>query len=103
MRQEKEFNEYYEAFKKLEPKEKFEIINDELKDLLVYLTKLNRTLNLDDRILINKEIINIEQSKDNMDDFVNSVFIYVHSIEESLATYMEAIYKIIYKESEDEK
>ena len=59
MRQEKEFNEYYEAFKKLEPKEKFEIINDELKDLLVYLTKLNRTLNLDDRILINKEIFKL--------------------------------------------
>lgn len=101
MREEKLFNDYYDSFKKLPIKEKMDLINTELKELLRYVVNLNKSLKLDDRILYNKEMFDVEYSKENIDLFINSLFIYIHSIEESLGIYMDAIYKVLYKESEE--
>lgn len=102
MRTEEAFDEYYEKFKYLPQEEKIKMIIEEYKQILSFLTKLNGQLNLDNRMLINKDMMNIELSKTNVDDFINSSFIYINSIKESFGIYVGFLSDLIYKENNKE-
>ena len=85
------FDKYIEAFKKLPLKEKKEITIKKIQKLLSYVDKLNETINNPNKILYNKEIQDIKKTNSTEDDFIEAVLVYIHSIEESLANYIDKI------------
>ncbi len=89
--EDKTFNNYIEAFKKLPIKEKKDITIIEIQKLLSFTEKLNKSTNNQNKILINKEIKDLKNENSTEDDFIEAVLVYIHSIEESLANYIDKI------------
>jgi 4-hydroxy-3-methylbut-2-enyl diphosphate reductase IspH len=58
-------------------------------------------LNLDEEILYNKAVLNVNSGSSTEDEFVDAVFVYLHSIEESLSEYFEGIVDNFYEEKEE--
>ena len=92
-----EFNKYVESYKKLPLQEKKEIINVEIKKLLAFIEKAKMDINLKEKILFNREILDLNKDIVSDDDFVEAMFVYVHSIQESLGEYFNEISKYLYK------
>lgn len=85
------FNAYIEKFKKLNLQDKKEITINEINRLLIFLDKLNREINENCKILLNREMAGIKKEGSTEDDFVEAVFVYINSIEEALANYVDNI------------
>ena len=82
-------NNYVETYKKLSLIEKKQIIEKEIKDTLALLVKLHEDHGKESDILFNKEILDVKDGISNEEDFVEAVFVYVLSIQEMLASYIE--------------
>lgn len=93
-----EFDEYVETFKKLPLLKKKELTIQEIKVLIALLSKLNQDLNVDDRILLNKEILDLQKDTQTEDDFVEAVFVYINIIKETLSDYLDVTTDILYEE-----
>ena len=93
-----EFDEYVETFKKLPLLKKKDLTIQEIKVLIALLCKLNKDLNVDDRILLNKEILDLQKDTQTEDDFVEAVFVYINIIKETLSNYLDVITDILYEE-----
>ena len=85
------FDKYIESFKKLPTKEKKEITIKEIQKLLSFTEKLNELINNPNKILINKELKDLQNENNTEDDFIEAVLVYIHSIEESLTNYIDKI------------
>lgn len=92
------FNEYVEVFKTLPLAAKKEETIKEMKMLIALLSKLKLDLNIEDNLLLNKEVLDIQKATATEDDFVEAVFVYVNTIKESLADYLEVTTNILYEE-----
>lgn len=90
------FNQYIECYKKMPLEVKKELVVKESKKILAFLEKLKSDFDIQGKILFNKEILDITKSSSE-EDFVEAMFVYIHSIEESLGEYIEIISKILYK------
>lgn len=102
MKEKKEFNEYIDAFKELPLQSKKEMTINEIKEILAALTKMKTDLQIEDEILFNREILDVNKVPVSEEDFVEAVFVYLHSIEESLGAYFEKIQDILYIDNEQE-
>lgn len=91
------FNEYVEAYKKLPLQEKKQIVNKEIKTLLAFVEKAKMDLKLEEKILFNREILDLNQENISDDDFVEAIFVYIHAIQESLGQYFNEVSKYLYK------
>lgn len=91
------FNQYVEAYKKLPLQEKKKIVNEEVKKLLAFIEKAKMDVNIKSEILFNREILDLNGDSVSDDDFVEGMFVYVHSIQESLGEYFNEIAKYLYK------
>ena len=89
--QDKDFNEYIESYKKLKLKDKQELIETELKKIIVLINTKNKELGLEESMLYNREILDTKKESVNNDDFAESVFVYINSIEELLADYINKV------------
>lgn len=100
MKQE-EFDKYINEFKKLPLKrKKIEVIN-ELKKFLAITIKLKQDLKIEKEILMNREVLDIKESMQE-EDFIEAVYVYLYSIEESLGDYLDTITNLIYEEDNNE-
>jgi len=97
MIEKEEFNKYVETYKKLPLQEKKEIVNAEVKKLLAFIEKAKMDVNAKEEILFNREILDLNQEVVSDDDFVEAMFVYIHSIQESLSEYFNAVSKYLYK------
>lgn len=93
----KEFNEYIESYKKLPLQIKKEKAHEEIKKLLAFIEKAKKDVNIDKEILLNREILDLNNEIVSDDDFVEAIFVYIHSIQESLGEYFNAVSKYLYK------
>lgn len=91
------FNEYVLAFKKMPLDKKKEMVNKEMKKTLAFIEKLKQDFNIKKDILFNREILDLNQKNVSDEDFVEAMFVYVYSIQESLALYFNEISKFLYK------
>lgn len=73
-------NEYLNAFKDLEDKDKVQIIKDELKQTLNFSRDINKHYGIDDDL---DEILN-----SNDDEYLDTIFLYVECIKESFSKYV---------------
>lgn len=97
MKQSETFNEYVELFKKMPLDKKKRLVNEEIKRLWGFLIKLNEDMGVKEKTLYNREILDLNKKEISDDDFVEAMFVYVHSIEESLGSFTCKIADIIYK------
>lgn len=97
MQENKMFNEYVEKYKLLPLQEKKNIVNKETKELLAFIEKAKKDININDEILFNREILDLNNDNISDDDFVEAMFVYIHAIRESLGKYFNEISKILYK------
>lgn len=97
MIQNEEFNKYVEAYKQLPLQKKKQIVNEETKKLLAFIEKANNDLKISDTILFNREILDLNQEEVSDDDFVEAMFVYIHSIREGIGRYFNEVSKTLYK------
>lgn len=80
----KEFNECIENYKKLNLKEKVQIAETEMKELMVALVEINIQKGYTPKVLYNKEI----RELDTFDNFVEATYVYINSLKELLGDYV---------------
>ena len=89
----KDFNEYVEKYKKLALKEKKELVESQFKELLVVIDSLNKRHGKDTKILYNRELQDLKNKNATEEDFVEAMFVYVHSVKELFASLMNVLDK----------
>lgn len=93
MKENEKFNQYVEDFTKLPLEKKKEIVNKQMKKVLAFIEKIKQDLNINSEILFNKEILDLNKKGATEDDFVEAMFVYAYSMQESLSVCSKAITK----------
>ena len=83
------FQEYMDFLK-----EKQNIILEQLKLLSSYTNNMCKTLNIPNEILLNKEMLDLNNTNYTEDDFAEAIITYISSIQESLNDYNIGLDKI---------
>ena len=86
-------NNFVEKYKKLSLVDKKIAIEKEIKETLALLEKLHEKLGKENDILFNKEVLDVKDGVSSEEDFVEAMFVYVLTIQESLASYVDLIDK----------
>ena len=87
------FNEYIEKYKNLSLEEKKENVEKEFQELLTVMDALCKRHGKNPKILYNREIEDLKKSYAPQDDFVEAMFVYVHSVKELFASLMDVLEK----------
>ena len=87
------FNEYIEKYKNLSLEEKKENVEKEFQELLTVMDALCKRYGKNPKILYNREIEDLKKSYATQDDFVEAMFVYVHSVKELFASLMDVLEK----------
>ena len=82
-----EFNNLVEAYKNLSTKEKQEEIIKLFKENVAIWEKLNNDINNNHNLLFNREIIDINKENYTTDDFLEAIFVYLHMLSDSTASF----------------
>ena len=82
-----DFNEYMEFFKSQPLKEKQIIVIEQLKMLMGLTNTMCKELNVDNEILLNKEIADLNKDNYTEDDFAEALIVYINSIQNSLCDF----------------
>lgn len=89
MREQEEFNDYVEKFKKLSLKRKKEVTIKEMKKVVGFISLLKEKFNIPEDILYNREILDTNSKKISEEDFVEAAFVYTYMIREAFAEYVD--------------
>ena len=81
------FEEYMNFFKSQTLNEKQTIILDQLKLLTTLTNKMCTELNVDNKMLINKELLDVNKENYTEDDFAEAIIVYINSIQNSLCDF----------------
>lgn len=92
-KEDNKFDNYVEKYKYLPLSEKKELVEKEIKELLVVLNSLNEKYGKKAAILFNKEILDIKKENATEDDFVEAMFVYSYSLKELIASLVENLSK----------
>lgn len=82
---EKVFREYIDEFKKLPLEERKKLTIDKIKNILVVIDEFIELEDLNNELLLTADVNKI----DSDDEFVNAIYVYMNTIQESLAIYLE--------------
>lgn len=93
----KEFNNLVEAYKNLSTKEKQDEIIKLFKENIAIWEKLNTDIKNNHNLLLNREIIDINKKNFTLDDFLEAIFVYLHMLSDSTASFAEKIANDFYK------
>lgn len=91
--QDSNFNEYVEKYKNLPLKEKKELVEQEMEELLVVLNALNEKYGDTPDVLYNREILDLKKEDATEADFVEAMFVYSYSIKELIASLINGLDK----------
>ncbi len=80
-----DFNELIVNFKKLSIINKKKLTISEIKNLIAVLSALNLQKNTNSKTLFNREIIDLNETNYEEEDFVEAIYVYIYAIKESLA------------------
>lgn len=87
IKQDKDFDNLMEAYKKLKLIDKQKIVENELKEILATFEKLFSEKQQQAYMIYNREIL--DTSKEHTeDDFSESIYVYINAIKECLANYI---------------
>ena len=85
------FDDYINKYQNLSLKEKKELVEQQIEELLVVLKALNEQRGKKPKILFNREILDLKREGATEDDFVEAMFVYSYSIKELLASFVESV------------
>lgn len=91
--QDNNFNEYVDKYKNLPLKEKKELVEREMEELLVVLNALNEKYGEEPNVLFNREILDLKKDEATEADFVEAMFVYSYSIKELIASLVDGLEK----------
>ena len=91
--QDDNFNEYVEKYKNLPLKEKKELVEKEMEEILVVLNALNEKFGDTPEVLFNREILDLKKEEATEADFVEAMFVYSYSIKELIASLVNGLEK----------
>lgn len=83
------FNEYIEKFKELPLERKKELTIEEVKKIIGFLVTLKKQVGLTENVMLNKEVLDVNGNNISEEDFVEAMYVYMHTMEEALAEYIE--------------
>lgn len=87
------FDNYVEKYKNLPLKEKKDLVEKQIEELLVVLNASNERYGNNPKILFNREILDLKKEDSTEDDFVEAMFVYSYSIKELLASLVDGLEK----------
>lgn len=87
------FDNYVEKYKNLPLKEKKDLVEKQIEELLVVLNALNERYGNNPKILFNREILDLKKEDSTEDDFVEAMFVYSYSMKELLASLVDGLEK----------
>lgn len=90
MKQE-QFDEFIEAYTKLPRKRQQEEILKKLKNIVAITMMVGERFEINQEILLNKELLDLKTDNVSEKDFYEGVFVYINSLEESLCALLENI------------
>lgn len=82
-----DFNEYMEFFKSQSLKEKQNIVIEQLKLLMGLTNNMCKELDVNNEILLNKEVTDLNKDNYTEDDFAEALIVYINSIQNSLCDF----------------
>lgn len=86
-----EFDKYIESYKKLKLNDKKALAINELNRILGLLNNVIEEHNIKSQVLYNREILDVIKKESNEEDFVEAIYVYIHSIQELIANYIELV------------
>lgn len=84
---EENFNEYISYFKDQPLKEKQKIIIEQLQMLTSLTNMMCTQLGINNKVLMNRELIDIKKENYTEDDFAEAVIVYINSIQNSICDF----------------
>ncbi len=89
-----DFNKYMLSFKSRSLKDKQNIVIEQLKMLAILTNSMCKELNVDNEILLNRELIDINKDNYTEDDFAEALIVYINSIQNSLCDYCNKLVSV---------
>ncbi len=86
-----DFNEYMTFFKSQPLKEKQSIIIEQLKMLMGLTNTMCKELDVNNEILLNKEVADLNNDNYTEDDFAEALIVYINSIQNSLCDFSDKL------------
>ena len=89
----KAFDEYIEAYTKLRITDQKKELIEKLRDVLSGVIQVNQKLGRNHELLINRELADLKSDETTEKDFLEGVFVYVHTIEDSVFDLIDYLLK----------
>lgn len=87
------FDDYIKSYKDLNINDKKKLVQEKIYELLIVLVELNRKHGKNLKVLYNREILDLKKNDSTESDFVEAMFVYIHSIQELLTAYAANVEK----------
>lgn len=85
MNVQKSFDSYINAYTKLSEKDKKEEIVKKLREMISNYALVNQRIGRSHELLINKELSDLKNEPLNEDDYLEGVFVYIHTLEDEVS------------------
>lgn len=89
------FEEYMKFYKAQSLKEKQSIILEQLQILTGFTNSICKEINVNNEILVNRELVDVKKEDYTEDDFAESVIVYINSIQNSICDYVNGMTNFI--------
>lgn len=91
------YNDYIEVFKQLPNEEKRKEIIDKVKDLIATMEKFSTDIGINHELLLNREMVDLNQQDVSESDYLEGLFAYLITLEETLGESLLKIAPFFYK------
>lgn len=95
------FDEYMKFFKNQSLKEKQNIIYEQLRMLAALTNNMCKEIEVDNEIIINKELLDLKNKNYTEDDFAEALIVLINSIQNSICDYTLGINSLLDKSLSD--
>lgn len=87
------FDKYIEAYTKLSIDDKKKEIIEKLKSMITNYMLISQSLGRNHDLLINKELIDLKKIPLTEKDFLEGIFVYIHTLDDEISDLLEHILK----------
>lgn len=88
------FNEFIEEYKKLSIEEKRKEIISAQKELIALFSNLCESVGANNKLLLNKEILDLNKEPVSETDYLEALFVYINMLKEQIGDYFEKINEV---------
>lgn len=97
-----DINEYMKFFKEQSLKEKQNIIYEQLQMLVGFTNNLCKELDIENEIIINRELLDLKKDDYTEDDFAEAIIVFINSIQNSICDYSSGVSDLLDEMNKDD-